>query len=63
MAFKEKVFIVTVSYGEVHVREWYADWIKKYAKETLGKDVTVKLVKSGEADRKETKASVAFVVN
>lgn len=39
MAFKVKV-----TYGDVHVREAYAEWIKKYAKETMGIDVTVKIV-------------------
>ncbi|EJL40781.1 MULTISPECIES: hypothetical protein [Brevibacillus] len=45
MAFKVKV-----TYGDVHIRDWYAEWIKKYAKETLGMDVSVKIVPKEETE-------------
>lgn len=54
MAFKAKAFKVTVTYGDESIKEWFAGWIKRYAKETLDIDVTVKIVDRYEADRKAT---------
>ncbi|MCM3079590.1 hypothetical protein [Brevibacillus invocatus] len=50
MAFKKKAFKVKVTFGDVHVREWYTEWIKRYAKETLGMDVSVKIVPKEETE-------------